>query len=487
MKDLKEFRTYRRRDVTRKSGFKVNGVTTGGECKIKHSLKYSFNKLLVLKYFEESLTLIELFNRGISMLGYGIYAFPNQDTNVKIELSYTINGCKKHTILAEKVLNVSTWNPIGGYEVLDFNDHIITDVELTVSFNCNNEGVISLACDDFKIVDYDYYVNNDVYEDFCKKTYLNIPYILYLENENDFLSLCSIYGADTEENGEIIVLKSCNRCGRYLPINIEDETSTLGFALHCKKRAPCKHHNFYNYKVMETDDQNYYKIDNGFVYAYYGHQLECKSCKKFFVNAPLNPLRNAQQFKEDGLRRRAFEVLVDNLLDKELIHHEFKKRTKKEFSQFIFDKFGGKCFKCGKELTLNSMNLDHTMPLAYLYRLDESATCLCDTHNSSKNDHFPCEFYSDDELVELSKITGLEMEILKSKSVNMKVVELLRENIVWFFDIFLAEPDYQKIRDGRLTADKIYSALVRVIPKEINLINDYYKIKKAYPKTITIK
>ena len=70
---------------------------------------------------------------------------------------------------------------------------------------------------------------------------------------------------------------------------------------------------------------------------------------------PLNPQRNAQQFKEDGLRRRAFEVLVDNLLDKELIHHEFKKRTSKEFTQYIYDKFDGKCFKCGKKLTINDI------------------------------------------------------------------------------------------------------------------------------------
>ena len=64
------------------------------------------------------------------------------------------------------------------------------------------------------------------------------------------------------------------------------------------------------------------------------------------------------------------------------------------------------------------MHLDHTMPLAYLYRLDETATCLCAEHNSQKSDHFPIEYYTEEELKELSKITGLSMEILRSKKAN---------------------------------------------------------------------
>ena len=103
--------------------------------------------------------------------------------------------------------------------------------------------------------------------------------------------------------------------------------------------------------------------------SYYGHQLECKACKKFFVNAPLNPQRNAQQFKEDGLRRRALEVLVNTLLDRNLVHFEFERRTKKEFSKYIWEKFDKRCFKCGPDsepIALGDMALDHTMPLIFI-------------------------------------------------------------------------------------------------------------------------
>ena len=80
-----------------------------------------------------------------------------------------------------------------------------------------------------------------------------------------------------------------------------------------------------------------------------------------------------EQFKEDGLRRRAIEVLINTLLEKNLIHFEFERRTKKEFSRYIWEKFDRRCFKCGPDsnpIALEEMALDHTMPLAYLYRLD---------------------------------------------------------------------------------------------------------------------
>ena len=91
------------------------------------------------------------------------------------------------------------------------------------------------------------------------------------------------------------------------------------------------------------------------------------------------------------------------------------------------------------------MALDHTMPLAYLYRLDETATCLCSNHNSQKSDHFPVDYYSEEELVRLSKITGLSLTQLHKKEVNQQVLNLLIENVVWFYDAFLMQSDYQSV------------------------------------------
>ena len=132
------------------------------------------------------------------------------------------------------------------------------------------------------------------------------------------------------------------------------------------------------------------------------------------------------------------------------------------------------------------MNLDHTMPLAYLYRLDETATCLCASHNSQKSDHFPVDYYTEDELLELSKITGLSLEKLHSREINNQVLQLLVDNVVWFYDEFLMNPDYQKVRDGILTADKINDSLKRVINGKVDLAEEYKKVTGHYPNSVTI-
>ena len=354
------------------------------------------------------------------------------------------------------------------------------------------------ACLDFISFDLDVikkeeFIDNTLAKSFYQKTNMHIPYLYYLDTEqpiNNWIISNQIF-----TRGQRVVLKSCNRCARFLPINIDDELKTLSFSLHCKKNAPCTHSTFRSYKIENYNDLSPIdlvglNLENEKVISYYGHQLECKACKKFFVNAPLNPQRTPQQFKEDGLRRRALEVLVNNLLQKNLVHFEFEKRTKKEFSNYIWKKFDKRCFKCGPNsapIKLNEMALDHTIPLASLYRLDETATCLCASHNSQKSDTFPVDYYTEDELIRLSKITNLSIDYLKKKEVNHEVVNLLIENIVWYFDDFLMDGNYQKVRDGILTADKINDSLKRVLGRKYNLVQEYYKVTKKYPTSVTIK
>lgn len=127
------------------------------------------------------------------------------------------------------------------------------------------------------------------------------------------------------------------------------------------------------------------------------------------------------------------------------------------------------------------------MPLAYLYRLDESATCLCSSHNSQKSDHFPVDFYSEAELVRLSEITGLSLQQLHSREVNQQVLDLLIKNVIWFYDDFLMNKDYQKVRDGIKTADKINDSLKRVIAGKVDLAEEYRAKTGHYPTSVTIK
>jgi len=78
------------------------------------------------------------------------------------------------------------------------------------------------------------------------------------------------------------------------------------------------------------------------------------------------------------------------------------------------------------------------------------------------------------------------MEQLTYKGVNHEVLKLLVDNVVWFYDEFLMQPDYQKVRDGIRTADKINDSLKRVIGGEVDLVTEYRKKTGKYPKSVTI-
>lgn len=488
-----ELRTYQRRSVTRESGYHTCEETTGGECIIIRAQKTRVTSNKEIYIFRRKKIIVpELFKSKMGLLCFGGYIFINNDISISYKVSYTYNNKRIVSIFENKtVLSKNDWNNIG------FHTEIPANKETTI-YDVNVEMIIegNLSGFDIEFISFDLDSLNknefldEVFKDsFNQKTNMCIPYLYYLETE--FPIEKYLISNQKFKDDKYVVLKSCNRCGRFMPINIDNEMKTLSFSLHCKKLAPCNHSTFSSYKINNNVNINELKksgikIIDGKVSSYYGHQLECKACKKFFVNMPLNPQRNAQQFKEDGLRRRAIEVLINQLLNHNLIHFEFEKKNKREFTEYIWNKFDHKCFKCKKELNINEMNLDHTMPLAYLYRLDETATCLCDSHNSQKSDHFPVDYYTEDELIELSKITGLSLKKLHSREVNHEVLDLLIKNVVWFYDDFLMNPDYQKVRDGILTADKINDSLKRVINGKIDLAEEYKRITGHYPKSVTI-
>lgn len=257
--------------------------------------------------------------------------------------------------------------------------------------------------------------------------------------------------------GREMVLKSCNRCGRFLPINIGDERAHLSFSNHCvaEHRHPCRHSSFGR---IRDEEGNVVLLD-------YGFQLECRFCKKFEVNAAHNPQRSASQMKEDGARRRHFELLLEHLyLGSPQLR--YKNQTGRDLASDIFKRFDGRCFKCGSAFaTERDMHLDHTRPLALLWPLDGTATALCATHNSEKRDRAPADFYTEDELGRLSELTGIPLEELRDPAPNMEAVRLLGQNLDWFHNDFLTLPALQQIRDGKLTADLVVKALSKALSR----------------------
>ena len=159
--------------------------------------------------------------------------------------------------------------------------------------------------------------------------------------------------------------KQCNVCGRILPFS--------AFSKHSK------------WGVLER-------------------QMECRSCKGA-INAVLNPKRTKQQLQESSVRRRIADLFVES----ENINIDIED---------LFKRFDSKCFKTGKQLDINqrnTWNIDHIIPSKYLYPLNVANAALLSVEaNSNKRDMWPNKFYTNNELIELAKITGANLELISS-------------------------------------------------------------------------
>ena len=253
-----------------------------------------------------------------------------------------------------------------------------------------------------------------------------------------------------------IHLKSCNRCGRYLPINHPSGRDHLSYSNHCVARAPCTHASFG--RITDADDET---LEYNF---HFGFQLECRFCKKFFVNLPLNPQRTAGQMKEDGARRRAFELLLEHLYEGSP-QLNYSNRTGNDLAEDVFQRFSKRCFKCNVQLnSAKAWHLDHTRPLAGLWPLDQHATALCANCNNAKRDRAPSDFYNENDLIRLSEITQLPMEELLDPSPNIEAIDKLGQCQDWFFEEFIPSGQLEKVREGKNTA----ALLVKALQKTIN-------------------
>lgn len=475
------FKTPVRRVTNNVTGHKVVGEYSGAYAKVIRMKMLEIDGKYSIQQELPAGQATHLFQRELCVAAIGGYFVSDQD--VVLCLSVEVEGdirFKDITIPAGPFIKA-------GFEY-SFNPTKVapdSPVKFTISFTTAATAKVQFTQLGYGFVDYPYLRNTDVYADFYNsKKEICFPEQFYFQEEIELPEVT---------DGMPLILKSCNRCQRFLPLNPANERQQLGFSNHCSTKAPCTHSGFSRYQLVTSDlqsealanfiAQSPYELKDNLVISYYGHQLECKACKKFFVNAALNHLRSSTQHREDALRRRAFERLIGELLGTQWIYHKFREEKTAEFDKHIWEKFGKKCFNCDKSLAKpNLMHLDHTMPLAYLYPLDETATCLCDTCNSLKSDLFPMDFYKSEQLEHLSKLTGLPLETLKSRRANQVVVDAVKANIIWFIEKFLTFEEYTKVREGKRAADSILHSLQKVIghsEEPFDLLEAYAAAKKA--------
>lgn len=135
-------------------------------------------------------------------------------------------------------------------------------------------------------------------------------------------------------------------------------------------------------------------------------QMECRSCKGA-INAVLNPKRTKQQLHESSVRRRIADLFLEG--ENQFVNIEE-----------LFERFDHKCFKTNKPLDINersTWNIDHILPSKWLYPLNvENAALLSSEANGAKRAKWPSKFYTNNELIDLAKITGGNLKVFTSKN-----------------------------------------------------------------------
>lgn len=434
----------RRRAMTRTSGFSVHKDTSGGEFR-RHEQKahaLAESEVIEIKFHIEG-------HQAGDLLGFGLWFW---NTN-GIESSL-IGAPAKSTLTS---FDAQAWNKVGSIWKAENS----APIDITFTLTATKPGKAAIyepLCG--RIVHKHY---ETAPEKLMKNMFEAAPEAIFIDGEINATVEMTL-PEDSEAGEHELILKSCNRCGRYLPINIgidgdgENERNHLSFTNHCvaAHRRPCKHATFGKLRNIENSAE-IIKLD-------YGYQLECRFCKKFEVNAAHNPQRSSGQMKEDGARRRAFELLLEDLYQgspQMIYRHKFKS----ELADDIWKKFQMKCFNCTTDLpTARDMHLDHTRPLAYLWPLDETATALCKSCNSQKRDRMPAAFYvKPGQLERLARITGIPIDDLNNPKPNEAAIQLLLNRKEWLFSTFLTRPEMIKERDGKITGELVVKALQRVL------------------------
>jgi hypothetical protein len=444
----------RRRSTTRVSGFHVHPETTGGEFKTDTAESHRLGA-------GESVSIEFEIPAGYkgSFVGYGAWFRAPTATSCAVVRE---NAPPKYTLSTPAAPN---WSKLGSMWVSNG-----AASEIVCTLTATEESDVALWKPGCGVIEHAHL--DAARQALLKNMYQFSPEAhFYTVPGAVSVTVPAVGGRVREPTAAQIPLKSCNRCGRFLPINLQNEQKQLSFSNHCKaeNRRPCKHGAFGRLRDVDTGDT--IRLD-------YGFQLECRFCKKFEVNAAHNPQRSAAQMKEDAARRRFFELLLSELYG-ESSQLRYRHQTGRELADDVWQRFGGVCFNCGQSLeTARDMHLDHTRPLAFLWPLDGTATALCGSCNSAKRDRAPADFYNADQLCKLASLTGIPEAELIDPSPNVEAVRLLRARLPWFFGDFLCRAELARERDGKTASELLVKALEKVIsacpPKErFHLMNEF--------------
>ena len=266
---MPKFNSPTRRATRQRAGYTASGTKSGSEAKIATASTYQVaSQHLVLHLENAEKSLLPQFDTEIGIAAIGGYI----KAEAPVLLSYTLQavapgGEVLGSLSGSVPISPGSWQRFGNYLSID-----IPDGEQAVLLNGKLDfraaGKPTLGRLSFWAVNMDVvteYDAEDVNENFGEnalesfqiKTALYFPEIFYWSEEKPFaIPPSKIEGSYRVVAGEQLALKACNRCTRFLPIDIEDERNNLGYSNHCIKQAPCTHNNFSRFNI-----ENWEQID----------------------------------------------------------------------------------------------------------------------------------------------------------------------------------------------------------------------------------
>ena len=445
-----------RRPKTRESGFKVahQNASSGSFC------RRCRKKIPLQKGEKVEITFTITGHSKGDLIGYGLWFW--HTAGVVRSLS---GGSRKRMLT--KYDDDDSWNKAGSM----WHAQDASPVEVILTLTAEEDASVALYDPKCGLVQHEHI--DTARPNLLTNMYQFAPEGLFI-SKNGVVTISPNLPEKTAITYQPLILKSCNRCDRYLPVNnMPVERNHLSFSNHCvaPDRRPCRHASFARLH-NKADPKEVLQLD-------YGYQLECRFCKKFEVNAAHNPQRSSAQMKEDSARRRNFETLIGDLYEEETPQIRYRRQNGTELADDVWKRFGGTCFNCKEKIpSQGSMALDHTRPLALLWPLDETATALCKTCNSQKRDQAPSKFYTSIQLKELAEIIGICYSDLAEPSPNEEALGLLLSRRDWFFDTFLQRKDMTKKNDGKIVGELVVKALQKVLAHSkqhqgVNLQDEY--------------
>ena len=497
-----------RRPESQTFGFEADSSYSGAEFALKQSNRVE-QKEFHFSIYRGDAQVQSVFGLDAGMVAIGGYVFTPFKAQVDVQITAAGNSERRFI-----EMEPGRWNGIGCHLKTPIGNHSISG---DIIFHLQEEpgAWVGFFGVDLAPLDYWKYTENWEYSDgktarnrFFEDEYQYVPAKYYINTDSQLPEERIESDISEIKGGRLVALKSCNRGpDHFHPIGVgrSNEELCRTFANHTANKS-------LKIELSESTKDPYKIVDGeigeriirprkfnrsshhtGFLHesTVYsgefdlealrldeGYQYECNACKKFEVNNEGNSLRSPEQRFEDSQRRRSIQHLLEHsrILDIDR-GNNFRKNTICEF---------GGCFLCDEEDTDN-IEIDHLMPLSYMWPLKGNAVPLCESCHKHKGTTFPKYFYDREQREELLKSDRITIgEDIHKKKVNEEALDELLENIGWFFDSFLqnfADQDWADVD----VPEKVVSSLHRKfkdVDLDVNLIQEYENQEGKSPETV---